>query len=275
MAILTVSRQIASLGDEICAIIANKLGYRFIGRRDLEKRIIRLGFPKKLLPKYDEKKPGFFAALTKTRDEYLDYLQTAILEAAAQNDCIMIGRGSYIILKDIPNHLSFRFISDERTRLERLQRELGCDEKTARKRIAESDANRLGFHKSYFNFDCNDPSMFHMVINTGFFNAESLAEGIARMVRANVTEEIEEIGQKKIEEQLIGQRIVNMLIFDYDININFLRAEIRGGKKIILHGIADSSAVVERALLIAMCELPSYEIKSAIRVAQDFKAYQE
>ena len=82
MAIITVARQVAALGDEISAAVAQKLGYKFVGRKEIEKKIVELGFPESKLIKYDERKPGFFASLAKDRDEYMDYLLTAILEAA-------------------------------------------------------------------------------------------------------------------------------------------------------------------------------------------------
>ena len=272
MAILTVSRQIASLGDEICKAVAERLGYTFFGRKDVEKRIIQLGFPMEKFKKFDERKPSFFASLSKGRDEYLDYLQTAILEFASKNNCILIGRGSFIILKDIPNHLSCRFISDNTVRMNRLKREFGFDDKAAMKRINESDSNRAGFHKSFFNFDIRDPSLYHFVINTGLFDIDTVTNMICAGIEKIVSAEREKEGMDAVNELFIGQRIVNMLVFDYKMNINFLRATI-DGKTITLHGLAESSAVVERALIIASCEIPEYKVESAINVVQDFKAY--
>ena len=78
MSIIAISRQVASLGDEIARSVSEKTGYKFVTRHDLEKRIVDLGFPQEKLKKYDEKKPGFFASLVKDRDEYLNYLQTAV-----------------------------------------------------------------------------------------------------------------------------------------------------------------------------------------------------
>lgn len=272
MAILTISRQIASLGDEVCAVVAQRLGYTFFGRKDIERRIAALGFPMEKFKKFDERKPSFFAALSKGRDEYLNYLQTAMMEFASQNNCILIGRGAFIILKDIPNHLSCRFISDNAVRIDRLRREFGFDEKAARKRMSESDSNRAGFHKSFFNFDIRDASLYHFVINTGLFDIDTVADMISVGVKKIMTPEREKEGMDAVNELLIGQRIVNMLVFDYRMNINFLRATI-DGKTITLHGIAESSAVVERALIIASCEIPEYKVESAISVVQNFKAY--
>ena len=36
MAVVTISRQIASLGDEVSALVAKKLDYKFVGRKDVE-----------------------------------------------------------------------------------------------------------------------------------------------------------------------------------------------------------------------------------------------
>ena len=106
MAIVAISRQLATFGDEIASVAAEKLNFKFIRKDELEKRIVQLGFSPEKLGKYDEKKPGFFAALVKDRDEYLHYLQTAVLEAASQNNCVLIGRGAYIILEGVPNVVS-------------------------------------------------------------------------------------------------------------------------------------------------------------------------
>ena len=40
MAVITISRQVAALGDEISALLAEKLGYKFIGRKVIEQKLI-------------------------------------------------------------------------------------------------------------------------------------------------------------------------------------------------------------------------------------------
>ena len=151
MAIITISRQVAALGDEIACEVAKKLGYKFVGRKEIEKRIVDMGFPASKLEKYDERKPGFFASLAKDRDEYMDYLATAIIEATSEGNTVIIGRGSGIILQELPNLVSFRFVAKDEVRIERLKKEFDWNDKQAKQRIDESHTNRLGFHKSFFN----------------------------------------------------------------------------------------------------------------------------
>ena len=101
MAIITISRQVAAHGDEVAEKLARNLGYTFITRKEIEKRIVELGFPESKLTKFDERKPGFFASLTKGRDEYFNYAQLAILEAAEKKNVVIIGRGAFAVFENI------------------------------------------------------------------------------------------------------------------------------------------------------------------------------
>ena len=272
MAVIAISRQVAALGDEVATELAKKLGYRFFGRKEIEQKIIELGFPKEKMEKYDEKKPGFFSSLVRDRDEYLDYLQTAVLEAASTGNCILIGRGAFAILENVPNVLSVRFVAKDTIRVKRLMKEFDWDEKKALKRVEESATNRQGFHKSFFNINADDPAHFDMVLNTGVFNEETAADMLCQMTKLLITEEREAEGSTKIDNLLKGQKLANVLIYEKRININFLRVVIEGDK-IILHGIADSTVLVEKAKSVVAELTNEKNIESLISIVKDFKAY--
>jgi len=272
MAVITLSRQVAAWGDEVAQSLAQQIGYKFITRKDIEKRIVELGFPESKMPKYDERKPGFFASLAKNRDEYLNYAQFAILEAAAQGNVIIIGRGAFAVLQDAPNNVSVRLVADEATRISRLKNEFNWDDKQAKQRIQESDTNRAGFHSSFYNVDIADPTQYHAVINTGFVDIKKAAAIIADIVKESVSAEDEEKGTAAIKDMLKAQSIVNDLYFKEKINIEFMHGRIED-KTFILHGVSDSPAVVQKALQYIKRELPDYEAKSAVSIVQDFKTY--
>ena len=257
MAVIAISRQVAACGDEIATELASLLNYTFVDRKSIESKIISLGFPAEKLEKYDEKKPGFFSSLAKDRDEYLDYLQTAILEAAAQGNCILIGRGAFAVLENVPNLLAVRFVAADSVRVKRLMDEFGWDAKKAAQRIEESDANRIGFHKSFFNLSVEDPVHFHAVLNTGLFDAHGAAFLLAEACKKMFTPELEKKGTQKIADLL---------------NINFLRAVI-SGNTVTLQGVAESPVVAEKASSIASDIMKGKTIASAISVVQDFKSY--
>lgn len=273
MAIISISRQVAAKGDEVAAELAKKLNYSFIKRTDIEKRIVELGFPESKMPKYDERKPGFFASLAKDRDEYLNYVQYAMLEAAAKQNVVIIGRGAFITLQDVPNNVSVRLIASDTVRLKRLQEEFSWNEKQARQRIVESDTNRQGYHNSFYNVDIKDNSLFHIVLNTGLLDIEPSADVIADYVNKYITPEKETEGKKLIEQKLRCQEVINKLVFEYHVGIEFMHAEIEG-KDVVLHGVSQSTGIVEQALRIIQTEMPEYEVKSAVSIVHDFKTYQ-
>lgn len=272
MAVITLSRQVAAWGDEVAQSLAKQIGYKFITRKDIEKRIVELGFPESEMSKYDERKPGFFASLAKNRDEYLNYAQYAILEAAAQGNVIIIGRGAFAVLQDVPNNVSVRLVADEATRINRLRNEFNWDEKQAKQRIHESDTNRAGFHSSFYNVDINDPTQYHAVLNTGFVDIDKSAAIIADIVKESISEDCEQKGTVVIQNKLKAQTVINKLYFEEKINIEFMHGRIEDNT-FILHGVSDSPAIVQKALHFIKKELPDYEAKSAVSIVQDFKTY--
>ena len=84
MAIVTLTRQAGSFGDEIGMLIARRLGYTFYDKHEIERRIIAKGLPKEEFLKYDERKPNFLARFAKNRDKYLNYLSSVVLEIAKE-----------------------------------------------------------------------------------------------------------------------------------------------------------------------------------------------
>ena len=172
MAIITISRQIASFGDEVATELSRQLGYAFVNRKMLEADLVKHGITEDKLLKYDERKPGFWASLARDRDEYFDYLREAVYERAKDGNCVFIGRGGFAILKDVPGCYAVRLIASDAVRTARLMKEFSWNEKKAQALMIESDTNRRGFHKCFFNIDQDDPSSYHMVLNTDCITPE-------------------------------------------------------------------------------------------------------
>ena len=75
------------------------------------------------------------------------------------------------------------------------------------------------------------------------------------------------------EEMLKAQTVVNKLIFEYKIGIDFLHAAIEDGT-FVLYGVTDAPGLVEQALEIVRRELPNLQIRSAVSIVHDFKQFQ-
>jgi cytidylate kinase len=238
----------------------------------LEEDLLKHGIPEDKLHVYDERKPGFWASLARDRDEYFDYLREAIYERARNGNCVFIGRGGFAILKDVPGCYAVRLVAPDKTRTERLMNEFSWNEKKAQALMQESDNNRRGFHKCFFNIDHDDPSSYHMVLNTESITPELGAKIIrdACSLTVKAVQEAEGIG--RISELLEAQKIVNHIVFDLKIPVHFLEATANANE-IMLHGVADSSAVIEKVLSVARSMAPNKKVSSGISIIQDYKSY--
>ena len=269
MAIITLTRQSGSMGDEIGMLIARRLGYTFYDRKEIERRILKKGLSAEELKKYDERKPSFFDRFSKLRDKYLNCLSMVILEMAQQNNCVIMGRGAFFYLRDMPNHLTLRFVSTEKERLAHIKRLMNIEsDKLALKMLKESDKRQYAFYKSCFHYDLNDHTLIHATINTASLNADMLSEMIVAGVSNNVTDEIEKLGEQRINELILGQQITNKLIFEHNLRIDDLWILVRDNV-ITLHGVTAFHATVERAITIINSEWAGYEIKEEIKCVQD------
>jgi len=272
MAIITISRQIASFGDEVATELSKRLGYSFVNRKMLESDLLKHGISEEKLSKYDERKPGFWASLARDRDEYFDYLREAVYERAKNGNCVFIGRGSFAILRDIPGCYAIRLIATDAMRITRLMKEFSWPEKKAQALLQESDTNRHGFHKCFFNIDQDDPCNYHMVLNTDSITAEIGAQIIQHSCDLSLRENEATVGVVRIGELLQAQKIVNHVVFDLKIPVHFLEAT-SNASELILHGVADSSAIIEKALSVAKTMAPDKKIVSGISIVQDYKSY--
>ena len=269
MAILTLTRQSGSFGDEIGMMIARRLGYTFYDKKEIEKRIIAKGLSKEDLEKYDERKPSFIARFAKARDKYLNYLSSVILEIAQENNCVIMGRGAFILLRDLPNHIALRFVANMETRVKNIKELLGItSDKVALKLLTDSDKRQKAFYKSCFHYDLNDLRCIYASLNMSIVPSDMLADMLVAGVKNNIPPENEVAASKRVGELILAQKMADLLIFQHNLPIADLWVQIHD-KEITLRGMTSFHATVERAETILESEYAGYKVKSEIKCVQD------
>jgi len=268
MAIITISRELAALGDETGHELTKSLGYRFVDKKVLEDRIKSYGISGSTFKKYDERKPSFFASLSQDRDDYLHYLKTAILAEAEGGNSVFTGRGASIVLGNIPAVFSVFLAASMDIRIERVKSYFHCDEKRARQIIEHSDQDRAGFHRYFFDIEWNDPSHYSIALNTGIFSPAAISALIRELINQTVTAETEERQKLRIKEMILGQQIKQHIIYDKSIPIHFLDTAVTPDT-VTLYGVAQSQALVESAVSAAR-EISSAQVRSEIQVVQEY-----
>lgn len=269
MAVITIARELASLGEEIARELVSITGYKLVDKEFLERRLGDFGLGPEKRQKYDEKKPGFWASLSQERDDYLHYLKTSLFEEAAGGDCIVVGRGGSVIFKGLPNLLSVKLVAPIASRVQRTMRLYGCDERHALQIVEQSDHDRAGFQKYFFAMDWNDPREYDLTLCTTRFEPKAAAMEIDATRRLLIDAAKEEAGKVRVAELLLGQRVVTEIVYSRRVPVHFLEANAAGGR-VVLHGVANTQAAIDSALAAARGVPGVVEAESAIQVVQEF-----
>ena len=117
-------------------------------------------------------------------DRYLATMTAVILDVGQHGDVVIVGRGSQVILKDLPDTLHTLIIAPSDQRLDDTMRREGLSHDAALKRLHEVDKGRATFHRKFFKVDVDDPSLYHLTLNTGRMSIDQAAQAIADAVRA-------------------------------------------------------------------------------------------
>jgi cytidylate kinase len=204
--IVTVARQLGSGGGQVGEMLASRLAYvvvdREILRRAAEKAgvdeatvedvaerrpsILELmstsivGYQIPLVPEYMP--PDVFLPATPSRDAYRRLIEDVIRDVAARGDAVIVGRGAQVILKDVQPAVHVFVYAPMEARIRRVAERDGIPENEAKNRIKESDRNRSGYLKTYYNADWQDPGLYDLVLNTGRLSLEQAVEQVFAVV---------------------------------------------------------------------------------------------
>ena len=170
MSALTISRQMGSQGDELAAQVAQRLGWRWVGRDIINQAALAAGVPQVALAEIDEL--GFFGLRPSARDRqlYQSQVERIIRDLADEGSVVIVGRGSQVVLGQRPDVLRVRVIAPLAGRIAGLQQQKLISAEAARAWLAASDKARARYLRRGYGVRVDDPALYHLVINTGLLD---------------------------------------------------------------------------------------------------------
>lgn len=181
MAILTISRQMGSRGDEISEQLASHLGYELIDKAAIHKLIASeaIDFSDELRDIAEESQPRLLNRLFRHQAVYVNLVSALVYEAVGEDNVIIKGRGGQFLLTNRPNVLNVRFIAPLKKRAERLEQTRHLDPEIAEEFVRRADHDREAFIQYLYRADVNQSEWYDVIINTGKFDNRSIIEIIS------------------------------------------------------------------------------------------------
>lgn len=182
MAVITISRQLGSLGTTLGRLIASRLDYHLV-QRDLINQAARLvSSPDMALATIDELGLLGIEPDETQQQAYLEAVESIVGELAVKGNVVIVGRAGQAILQEHPQVLHLRVIAPLETRIQRIVEAHEVSRQAAEAQVQDSDRYRANYLKIFYHIDWDDPTFYHLIINTGSVDLETSAKVVCAAV---------------------------------------------------------------------------------------------
>jgi cytidylate kinase len=265
MGVITISQQHGAGGEEVAEKVAARIGYSIVAREEIQEKLIELAGEGTAEIVIAEKSPGIIDRLAGDTDVRVtkSLLTESILSFSKEGSVILLGRGGFDILQEVPGvlHVFFGETLEKRAAHVSLKEEMSLND--ARENVKKIDKVRAGFFKNYFGKEWPDPSLFHLSIkplSTGIDTCTEIIGSLADLMDIGPTFKRE--GRSFVQKRLLLTAVTNRIVINSELDIELFEVDLLDEERI---GIKFS-----HALGVKFARVPMDVREKAIKVAGDF-----
>jgi cytidylate kinase len=182
--VLTIEREYGAGAGEIAQKLADRLGWKLWDQTLTDAIARRLECASRQIEAQEERKDPLYYRLFKAflRGSYEGSLNAPVMKmadaesirrvseqlvrsAAAEGDCVIVGRGAAYYLHDLPCAFHVFIYAPFEEKVRRLQKK-GKTEEEAIQLIGSVDQDRAAFIKQYFGIEWPSRQFFHLMLNS-------------------------------------------------------------------------------------------------------------
>jgi len=196
MAVVTISKEFGTEGEKVASLVAEKLGYEYIGKNlvaDIAKelhiseseavtfhktsqsRILRFvdRYTCSIVQKVVDREHGCL-----DDKNYYEVTKKLVENVYEAGNVIILGWGSQCLLKEKPNTLHVRLIKDNDLKTKELMEAENLSSKAAKDFIDREEGDLKAYVKQYFNEDWNDAHLYDLIVDMGKTSVEKAVDMI-------------------------------------------------------------------------------------------------
>ncbi|MCF8002168.1 MAG: cytidylate kinase family protein [Halanaerobiales bacterium] len=181
MFIITISRQSASLGDELAVNLANKLGVQLITRD----YVIENWLPE-VADDHDlhmlKETSKYYLKNAKENQTYKEFINKKLKEKAGKESLVVLGLGSQIVFREYAHAIHIKVLCSDQRRVNRLREKYNINKEQALRTLDLSDRKHRRYVHRLFDKDWENISLYHMTINTDGLNIQEATDLIIHLL---------------------------------------------------------------------------------------------
>lgn len=265
MPLLSMSRQLGSLGTEIAVELARQMGLKVVDKNAIETALIGMGVPEARVEQYDERKPGFWQLFSAEKDRYLHFLKTAVLRFARDMNAVIIGRGGQALFHGVPGVLKVRTIASPEVRIPRIAKRFTVTEDRARQILQRNDLERAGYHRFFFNVAWEADHLYDLVINTDSLSEAEAVEILGHGFASPLFKARSDETRRKIEDLCLVQEVITAIVYEERIPTLFLEVAAVDGH-VTVTGAVQVASSVQRCAEVARAVTGVRDVENRMEV---------
>jgi cytidylate kinase len=263
MAIMTLSREYQSGGQEIGQAVAQELGYDFVDKdrilRDMKETGDQWGY---LVQELDEVRPTIWEKFDLQYRSFIALIESHIYEYALKDRVVILGRGSTFLLQEIPHVLKVRIFAPLERRIERVMVKFDVDRETAEKLIEETDRSRAGYIQSTYHKRWDDKKYYDLILNTDLQSIEEVVELIVKALRGWDQRATPE-GHQKLKNLALTARVKAQVFANIKLTLPTLEI-FHDGQAVVLRGVVRNPKESQLVQKIATTIAGPYPIRNEL-----------
>jgi cytidylate kinase len=185
MTVIAMTREIGSHGSEVAAGVAAALGLEIINSEIVVPHVAgSLGVEQSAVQRYLEGKASLFDRWQIDTRKLSQHTLDQILNLALKDNVLIRGWGAAALLQGIRGVICVRVCAPMALRVRIMMERLGVkDAEAIQQEIERFDAGHSRAMRAAFNFDWNDPLLYHIVLNSARVPVDACVTTVCHLAR--------------------------------------------------------------------------------------------
>ena len=266
MTVIAMTREIGSLGTEVAARVAKRLGLEIVRSEVAANNVARrLGVAESAVSRYLDGSASLLERWQVDRRKLFHYASEEILSLAQRGNVLIKGWGAATMLRDVPQVINVRVCAPMEFRVRVMMERQGRNDAPAvRVEIERFDAARARTLRAYFNVEQEDARLYHIVLNTERLSVDACVAAVCKLAESPQFRDTFE-SRSALANKLLEAKISSALVDHISVAMAPLGLSVSiANGKITLTGTTSSGSLRKRAEEIAHASAGMLQIDNRI-----------
>jgi hypothetical protein len=197
---------------------------------------------------------------------YTSLYGAVILELASRRQVVILGRGSQVVLRHVPQVLRVRVVASLQLRAQRVGQALNLGPDEAMDYVERHDQERRALVRQIFDHDLRDWGLYHLVLNTESLDVAGagniLKQAVSELVRLHPMEDVSRLLARMALAKRIEAKLRRLVL-----RANSIKADAASDGSVVLSGYLHSEPERRRAQELAVEMAGSVQVVNDVRVS--------